>query len=97
VANSARAPAGIPGTLTLDRPIVLTGIRAQAAPDGASLMAVARRPDGTTEPLLWLYNYRARFGHPYWYTAPLRLPAGTRIEITPPEAGAVVLLARCTL
>jgi hypothetical protein len=57
-------------------------------------MAIARRPDGTTEPLLWLYNYRARFDRPYWYAVPRRLPAGTRIEIAPSEAGAIVLLAR---
>jgi hypothetical protein len=45
VTNSARAPAGIPvhGTLTLDRPIALTGIRAQAAPDGAGWLDRWRR------------------------------------------------------
>jgi hypothetical protein len=27
----------------------------------------ATRPDGSIEPLLWLYNYQPRFPHTYWY------------------------------
>ena len=56
-------------------------------------MAVATRPDGTTEPLLWLYRYNPRFARAYWYSTAIRLPAGTKIEVTPRGAGAVALLA----
>jgi hypothetical protein len=94
--SSGRVQEGIPvhGALKLDRAITLTGVRAEAVLDGSTFMAVARRPDGTTEPLLWIYHYTARFDHPYWYAAPLRLSAGTRIEVSPPEAGGIALLTR---
>jgi hypothetical protein len=57
-------------------------------------MAVAERPDGTVEPLLWIYHYQAQFDHSYWYSAALRLPAGTKVEVTPREAGGIALLTR---
>jgi hypothetical protein len=90
----ARAPAGIAvqSALTLSRPIALSGVRVQAVPGGSSFMALAKRPDGAIEPLLWIYNYNARFDHPYWYTTALHLSAGTRIEITPSGAGGIALL-----
>ena len=93
-ASHIRAAPGIPvqGTLTLDRPITLAGIRAQPASNGSSFMAVAKHPDGRVEPLLWLYQYNARFDHPYWYAAAVHLSAGTRIEVTPAAAGRITLL-----
>ena len=51
---------------------------------------------GAVEPLLWLYNYKPKFGHPYWFSTPLRLPRGTRIEVSPAQAGSVVLLSAKT-
>jgi len=43
--------------------------------EGSTLMVTATRPDGSIEPLLWLYNYKPQFARPYWYSAALRLPA----------------------
>jgi hypothetical protein len=82
----------VDGALTLSAPMTLAGIRAGKAADGAALMVTARRSDGSVEPLLWLYGYRAKFARPYWYEKPLRLAKGTVIEVTPPAAGTVVLL-----
>jgi hypothetical protein len=72
--------------------VTVAGIRARQTAEGASFMAVAIRPDGVTEPLLWLYRYKPQFDRAYWYATAIRLPAGTRIEVTP--RGAVTLLAR---
>jgi len=79
-------------TCRLDEAISIAGVRAADVADGASFMAVARMPDGSVEPLLWMYGYRKRFDRPYWYKAALRLPAGARIEVSPREAGTIALL-----
>jgi hypothetical protein len=90
------APGGLPvdGELTLKTAVTVAGVRAKEVPEGSSFMAVAELPDGTIEPLLWIYNYQPRFDHPYWYSAPLRFPAGARIEITPRGSGGIALLMR---
>ena len=80
--------------LTLRSALTLTGIRPAKVPNGATLMVVAERPDGSIEPLLWLYQFNPRFAHDYWYTTPLRFPPGTKIEVTPEAAGTVALLMK---
>lgn len=94
--EAIRLPPGtaVEGSVTLPGAITLTGIRPGTVPEGASLMVTANKPDGAVEPLLWLYNYKPKFGHPYWFSTPLRLPRGTRIEVSPAQAGSVVLLSR---
>jgi hypothetical protein len=96
VAASAPTAGGIAvdGALTLRSAITIAGVRARGVPHGGSYMAVAERPDGSREPLLWLYGYKPRFDHPYWYAAPLRLPAGTKIALTPHGAGGIALLTK---
>lgn len=94
--EAIRLPPGtaVEGSVTLPGAITLTGIRPGTVPEGASLMVTANKPDGAVEPLLWLYHYKPKFGHPYWFSTPLRLPRGTRIEVSPAQAGSVVLLSR---
>ena len=94
--HASRVPPGIPveGALTLKTGITLAGIRPKELPDGVSVMVTATRPDGSIEPLLWLYNYRPQFPHTYWYKAGLHLQAATRIEVRPPGAVTLVLLTR---
>ncbi len=48
---------------------------------GKEIKAVAHRPDGTTEPLIWIRNWDFYWQTNYVYTKPVRLPAGTRIEL----------------
>ena len=96
-ADSRKADAGgipVDGEMTLKAAVTVTGVRARDVPDGSSFMAVAERPDGTVEPLVWIYNYKPRFDHPYWYSAPLHFPAGTKVEIAPRGAGSIALLMR---
>jgi hypothetical protein len=89
---AARSVMVVDGTLTLNSALSIAGIQPKGAAAGTTFMAVAERPDGSVEPLLWLYNYNPKFAHPYWYAASVRLPAGTKIQVTP--AGAVTLLKR---
>lgn len=92
-ANVMPPGTAVEGVRTLQASMTLTGIRPGTVPEGASLMVTANKPDGEVSPLLWLYNYKPRFGHPYWFNTPLRLPKGTRIEVSPAQAGSVVLLS----
>jgi len=69
-------------------------IRAKNLKPGASVQIVAVRPDSSIEPLLWIYKYKPEFHRTYYYVAPLALPAGTRIEMSPPESGTVALFVK---
>ncbi len=91
--NSMPAGTAVEGSLMLTATMTVTGIRPGTVPEGTSLMVTANKPDGEVAPLLWLYNYKPKFGHPYWFSTPLRLPKGTRIEVSPAQAGSVVLLS----
>ena len=84
----------VEGVLTLKTGMTLAGIRPQMIPDDGSLVVTATRPDGSIEPLLWLYNYKAKFPHTYWYKADLHLEAATRIEVTPSGAASVALFTK---
>jgi hypothetical protein len=92
----ANLQASIPveGALTLKTGTTITGIRPQRVPDDGCMVVTARRPDGTVEPLLWLYHYKSRFPQTYRYKSELHLEAATTIEVTPPGAGAVALLTK---
>ncbi len=83
----------VTGSLILKAPLRLAGIRPKSVPEHGSLMVTAVHPDGSTEPLLWLYDFNPRFLRTYYCTSTMRLPAGTRIQITPADGGSVVLLS----
>lgn len=70
----------------------VAGIRPLALKDDAALWVIARRPNGTIEPLIWLYRYQSVFRHDYYFRRPLRLPAGTQIQMNTGEHGIVALL-----
>jgi hypothetical protein len=94
--RSAGLQPGVPveGALTLQTGITLAGIRPQKIPDDGCLTVTATRPDGSIEPLLWLYHYKPQFPHTYWYKAELHLEAATRIEVIPAGAASVALLTK---
>ncbi len=48
---------------------------------GKEIKAVAHRPDGTTEPLVWIRDWDFYWQDNYVYRNPVSLPAGTRIEL----------------
>ena len=67
------------GPLTFDKPFVLDGLFFEQAPDKATARVVAEFPDGHLEPLLWLYEYKDTFQHPFLLRSPIELPVGTKI------------------
>jgi len=82
----------VQGLLALQGETVLRAIRPARVAAGASLRVVAERPDGVIEPLLWLMNYQPKWQRTYFFREPLKLPAGTRVRLLPPDAGSVALL-----
>lgn len=91
-----RPQSGVPveGALTLKTGITLSGIQPQNVLDAGSVMVTATRPDGSVEPLLWLYNYQPKFPQTYWYKGEVHLEAASRIEVMPPGAATIVLLTK---
>lgn len=84
----------IDGSQVLKSPFTLAAIRPKSLAEGTSIKVVADCPDGTIQPLIWLYNYKPKFDRTYYLRAPLPLPAGTKIETSPVGAGTISLLAQ---
>lgn len=80
------------GALTLQSEAKFTGVVPKSLPKSASVQVVAVRPDGTVQPVIWLYDFHPKFAHEYTFAEPLELPAGTRIEMSPLNAGSIALL-----
>jgi len=93
----AATPAGTWATIVssnskLENPgMRVTALRAKELKKGASVQVIAVRPDGTIEPLVWIYQYNPSFQRTYYFKAPITLPPGTEIEMSPPGAGTIVL------
>lgn len=68
----------------LRRPFELAGIRPQPGKLVHSDRIIARLPDGSIEPLLWLYDYDPKWKRVFCFRNPLALPAGTLIEASTP-------------
>ena len=77
--------------LTLQDALVLDGLLPQNVKPGESMKITALLPDGTVKPLLWLYQYSDKHGHPFLLRAPLNLPAGTVIRGVRPPARVTLL------
>lgn len=86
----------VDGSIALKTAVTLTGIRPKAVAAGASLQVIAQRPDGSIEPLLWLYDFHPEFARSYFYRKALLFPAGTKIEVAPMSGGTVALLVQDT-
>jgi hypothetical protein len=69
----------------------VVALRPKDLAKGVSVQAVAARPDGTVEPLIWIYRYNPAFQRTYYYRAPIELPAGTVIEMSTQGAGSLSL------
>jgi hypothetical protein len=84
---AAAPPDAIPvsGQFTVDRALVLDGVLPDRVPDNGSMQVTAQLPSGRVEPLVWLYQYRNAYRHPFLFRRPLDLPAGTIIRGVPPE------------
>jgi len=69
----------------------LDGLIPGRVPDGKSMQVVAVRPNGGVEPLIWLYEYRNRYRHPFLFRSPITLPSGTVIRGLPSGATLTLL------
>ena len=81
----------VSGDLRLDRPVTLDGLLPDQVPHGSSVQIVAVLPDGEIEPLLWLYEYRDSYRHPFLFRKVLHLPAGSVIRGVPREATVLLI------
>jgi hypothetical protein len=95
-APAHRAPGqeiAVEGRLTLQVPLQLVGISPRTLGEGESVQVIAERPDGTIDPLIWIYHYNPKFARIYFLSKPLSLPAGTKIVCSPQAVGAISLLS----
>ncbi len=81
----------VQGDLTLKRALTLDGLLPETVPEGTSMQIVAALPDGDVQPLVWLYEYKANYRHPFLFRKPLDLPSGTVIRGAPMYAKIVLI------
>ena len=81
----------VSGDLTLTRELTLDGLFPEKVPVGGSIKVVASLPDGHTEPLLWLYEYKDSYQHPFLFRKPIHLPIGTVIRGIEPGTEIVMI------
>lgn len=79
------------GSFTLMRPMTIAALRPRNLKQGASIKVIADGPEGSVEPLLWVYNYKSEFDRTYYLRTPLTLPVGAKIETFPPAATVVLM------
>ncbi|MEO8027336.1 MAG: cytochrome c [Bryobacteraceae bacterium] len=75
----------------LAAPAKVLAVRPNGLKDGASFQVIAERPDGSIEPIIWIFKYKKEHARTYFYEAPVSLPAGTKFEMSPPNAGTLTL------
>jgi hypothetical protein len=80
------------GVTVLSETVHAAGIRVTEVPESGSLQAIAIRPDGSTEPLVWIQKRNPSVEGVYWFRSALSLPARTRLETIPASARAALLV-----
>jgi mono/diheme cytochrome c family protein len=82
----------VTGERVLKEPLALDGLQPERVPT-APMQVVAALPDGSIQPLLWLYQYQEQHGHPFLFRQVVRLPAGTVIRGVPPGSKVTLIPA----
>lgn len=75
------------GTRVLPSRVQALGIRVTA-----DVQVIAIRPDGSTEPLIWLRRVNSSAPDTYWFRSRISLPARTQVRTIPPTASATLLV-----
>lgn len=83
----------VSGEHTLKTSFRLGGLLPEKVPPGLSVRIQASLPDGSNVPLVWLYEYREKYKHPFLLRTPLNLPAGTVIRGVPSGVSIILLPA----
>jgi hypothetical protein len=81
----------VSGDLRLTKEFTVDGILPLSVPDQQSMQIIATLPGGRIEPLIWLYEYKSKFAHPFLLQTPLKLPKGTLI-VGVPKTSKIALL-----
>jgi hypothetical protein len=76
----------VSGEFTVSQAMTLDGLIPESVPGTSSMTIVAALPDGGTQPLLWLYEYKDSYRHPFLFREPVELPAGSVIKGAPADA-----------
>ena len=92
--HHSKGELSIDGDFTLKNAFSLDGLWPEQVPEKGSFQITAQLPDGSIQPLLWLQNYKMRFGHPFLLQTPLNLPPHTVIRGIPPGAKIALLPAK---
>ncbi len=71
--------------------MTIDGLIPDKVPTRESLKVVAELPDGSIDPIIWFYEYRNEYQHPFLYRTPLNLPSGTVIRGLPAMASIVLI------
>ncbi len=82
---ATRAGLLVKGSTVLREGLTVCAIEPKSLSGGASMRAIAQRPDGSIVPLIWVYQYNPKFPHVYYFRQPFVLAAGTRIIMSPGE------------
>jgi hypothetical protein len=80
------------GTRKLTKSIQVAGIELTDLPPSGGMQVIAEKPNGSIEPLIWIEKFNPNYGNTYYFREPLRFPAGTKIEISPREGSAALVL-----
>ena len=84
----------ISGSTVLKHPAVVIGIEPARMPATGELQAIAIRPDGTIDPLVWIQEFNPKYNGTYYFRDALRFPARTKIEVTPPTGSVALVLGK---
>ena len=80
------------GTTVMKHDIEAIGITASVMPGAGVMLVNARRSDGQIDPLIWVEQFNPKLNRTYYFREPLRLPRGTKIEVTPGTGRAVLIV-----
>jgi len=83
----------ITGMTIVKHPVEAIGIEPIQIPADGVLQVIARRPDQSVEPLIWIERFNPHFNTTYYFRNTLQFPAGTKIEIMP-RSGSVALVLK---
>ena len=81
------------GTKTMRHEVEAIGIAPNLVPPAGVMQVIARRSDAQIEPLIWVEQFNPKLNRIYYFREPLRLPRGTKIEVTP-RTGSVALIIK---
>ena len=82
------------GDFALTKELMLDALIPETVPANASFQMIAELPDGTLQPLLWLFPFKPSFAHPFQLRTPVRLEKGTLIKGIP--QGAIIVFVPAT-